>query len=69
MVFHIVIFPPIHIHLRIAPPRPPLPISDKEEVPDNEEGIDDTAAAADINNTTVDDAARGSTGQVPTSFF
>jgi hypothetical protein len=52
-------FFPICIHLRVATPRPPPPISDKEEIPDNEEGVEDTAAAAaaDVNDTTVDVAA------------
>ena len=42
---------------RCPPPAPHPPISDEEEVPDNEEGVDDTAAGADVDNTTADDAA------------
>ena len=38
-------------------PHPPPPISDKEEVPANEEGVDDTAAGADVDDDDDDDAA------------
>ena len=38
----------MHPLTRCPPPAPPPPISDEEEVPDNKEGVDDTAAGADV---------------------
>ena len=55
-VLYCYFFPYSH-PLTCCPPRPPSPISDEEEVPVNKEGINDTAAAADVDDITVDDTA------------